>query len=138
MTEVFLDSSYAIALSSATDTHHQKALELAGRIQAAATLLVTTEPILFEIGNALSRSRYRQAAIHLIHAILHDRSIGVVPSNRDRFDQAMVLYTERADKSWGLTDCYSFVVMQERSITSALTADHHFQQAGYRALLLED
>ncbi len=39
------------------------------------------------------------------------------------------------DKDWSLTDCISFVVMHERGITEALTADHHFEQAGFVALL---
>jgi len=29
------------------------------------------------------------------------------------------------------------VVMRERGITEALVADHHFEQAGFRALLRE-
>ena len=29
----------------------------------------------------------------------------------------------------------TFIVMQDRGITDALTADHHFEQAGFRALL---
>jgi predicted nucleic acid-binding protein len=40
-----------------------------------------------------------------------------------------------ADKEWGLTDCISFVVMQEQGLTDALTADHHFEQAGFTILL---
>ena len=36
-----------------------------------------------------------------------------------------------------MTDCLSFVVMEERSLHEELTADHHFRQAGFRALLLE-
>jgi predicted nucleic acid-binding protein len=47
------------------------------------------------------------------------------------------LFRSRPDKSWGLTDCISFVIMNEAGITDALTADVHFQQAGFRALLLE-
>ena len=37
----------------------------------------------------------------------------------------------------GLTDCISFVVMEERGITDALAYDQHFVQAGFRALLRE-
>lgn len=36
---------------------------------------------------------------------------------------------------WSLTDCISFEVMGEFGLTEALTADHHFEQAGFRALL---
>ncbi len=31
----------------------------------------------------------------------------------------------------------SFVIMQEHGLTEALTGDHHFEQAGFRALLKE-
>lgn len=48
------------------------------------------------------------------------------------------LYCKRPDKEWGLTDCVSFVVMQEQQITEALTTDAHFQQTGFTALLLEN
>ena len=34
-------------------------------------------------------------------------------------------------------DCMSFVVMSERKLTDALTADDHFRQAGFRVLLQE-
>lgn len=47
------------------------------------------------------------------------------------------MYSRHTDKTWGLVDCISFVAMQERGITEALTADRHFVQAGFRALLLE-
>jgi len=40
-------------------------------------------------------------------------------------------YRERADKEWPLTDCVSFVVMQDHGLSEALTAGHHFQQAGF-------
>jgi predicted nucleic acid-binding protein len=45
------------------------------------------------------------------------------------------LPTAITSSQWSLTDCISFVVMQDRQITGALTADHHFEQAGFTALL---
>jgi predicted nucleic acid-binding protein len=50
----------------------------------------------------------------------------------------MELFGQRADKEWSLADCVSFVLKQEQQLTDALTCDHHFVQAGFRALLLED
>jgi hypothetical protein len=49
--------------------------------------------------------------------------------------RGLTLYQERKDKSWGLTDCISFIVMGDQQLTDALTADIHFVQAGFRALL---
>jgi len=47
------------------------------------------------------------------------------------------LFSKQLDKSRGLVDCISFVVMQERKIYDALTTDEHFEQAGFRAILRE-
>ena len=45
------------------------------------------------------------------------------------------LWASRSDKNWTLTDCTSFLVMQQRKLIEALTADHHFEQAGFIRLL---
>jgi predicted nucleic acid-binding protein len=57
--EVFLDTSFAIALSSEQDKYHQRALELAEQLEKAGSRLVTTRAVQLEIGNALSKQRYR-------------------------------------------------------------------------------
>lgn len=135
MTEVFLDTSFAIALSSITDQNHGKAVELATQLEIRQTQLVTTDAILLEIGNALSKSKYRRAAIQLLESLEHDANVQIVPLTQDLYLAALMLFKERPDKEWGLVDCVSFIVMQNRGIIDALTADAHFQQAGFRALL---
>jgi predicted nucleic acid-binding protein len=69
MSELFLDASFAIALSASLDQHHERALELAQLIEVQKDRLVTTHGVLLEIGDALSRQRYRKAAIDLLDAI---------------------------------------------------------------------
>ena len=54
------------------------------------------------------------------------------------FEQAMQMYRDRDDKEWSLTDCVSFVIMKDQNIGEGLTADHHFEQAGFIALLAEE
>lgn len=135
--EVFLDASYAIALSVPKDNYNQQAVLLADRLEKAKTQMVTTQAVLLEIGNALSRLRHRYAAVMLLQALEADPNVIIITLSEELFLHAVKLYTTRPDKKWGLTDCVSFVVMQERKITEALTVDEHFQQAGFRALLLE-
>ena len=134
-TEVFLDTSYAIALSVRNDDLHEQAIRLADLLQTAETHLVTTQAVLLEIGNALSRQRYRRAAVMLLNALETDPKVKIVSLSGQLYTQAVELYCQRPDKEWGLVDCVSFIVMQERRMTDALTADEHFQQAGFRALL---
>lgn len=135
--ELFLDASYAIALSAPTDEHHARAIALAERIEMERLRLVTTRAVIFEIGNALAKRRYRTDAVRLLEAVERDSAVEVVPLSETLYVRAFELYRERPDKEWGLTDCASFVLMRERGITDALTADDHFRQAGFRVLLAE-
>jgi len=135
--EIFLDAVYAIAATVTNDQYHERAVALAWQMKAAGTRLITTYAVVLEIGNALSKLRYRQAAISLIEAMEEDALVEIVPASEELCQRAFQLYKNRLDKEWGLTDCLSFVIMQDRNITDALTADEHFRQAGFRALLRE-
>ena len=135
LTEIFLDTAYAIALTVPADEHHEKALRLADQIMADGARLVTTRAVMVEIGNALSKKRHRQAATQLLDSFERDAAIEIVPDSEDLFARALTLYGERPDKEWGMTDCISFVVMQEAGLSLALTTDEHFEQAGFTKLL---
>lgn len=137
MTHVFLDAAYAIALSSPRDQHHLRARQLAEKLAADAVRMVTTRAVVLEIGNALAKQRYRRAATALLQALERDPNVEIVPLTEALYHRAMEWYLSRPDKEWGLTDCVSFVVMRERELADALTADAHFEQAGFRALLRE-
>jgi predicted nucleic acid-binding protein len=91
--------------------------------------------VLLEIGNSLSRQRYRAAGISLLQALEADPSIEVLPLSEDLYTRGLHLFCSRADKEWGLIDYISFLVMSDRAMTKALTADEHFQQFGFQALL---
>jgi predicted nucleic acid-binding protein len=77
----------------------------------------------------------RQAAEQFILSLLSRNDVAIVSDLQPWFDAGLKLYAERPDKSWSLTDCISFCVMQARGICEALTGDHHFEQAGFVPLL---
>ena len=135
--KVFIDSAYAIALSAVTDQYHQKAEMLAKQIETSGNALITTRAVVLEIGNALARLRYRNAAIELLDSLEEDPNVEIIPLSEELYDRAMEFYRQRPDKEWGITDCISFVVLQDYGLTEALTTDEHFKQAGFRALLIE-
>jgi predicted nucleic acid-binding protein len=135
MTEIFLDTAYAIALISETDDFHDRALALASYLEENQAYLVTTYPILLEIGNALSKLRYRAAAVQLLDALENDVSVEVTPLSEQLYKEAFQLYRERSDKEWGLIDCISYIVMKKKRIYQALTTDEHFRQMGFQVLM---
>jgi len=136
--ELFLDTAYALALISPRDEFQERARSLSVQLEKSRTLVVTTRAVLVEIGNALSKRQFRSAAVQLLESLEADPTIEIVPLSEQLYAQAYELYRARPDKEWGLVDCISFVVMQERRINDALTSDEHFRQAGFRVLLRED
>jgi hypothetical protein len=133
--QVFLDTAYAVALASPHDEHHTQALALASHIKTRGVRLITSRAVCLEIGDALSRLRFRPAAIRFLQAIEHSPSVEIVPASEELCAAAFELYGQRPDKEWGLTDCLAFVIMHQRGLTEALTTDVHFEQAGFNALL---
>jgi predicted nucleic acid-binding protein len=132
---VFADTSFYVALASPADENHRSALALSQGTHAERRRMVTTAAVLVEIGNTLARQRLRPFAVTILESIQRDEQVEVIPLSDGLYVDALRLFADRRDKEWGLTDCISFVVMEERGIREALTADRHFRQAGFRPLL---
>lgn len=132
MTAVFADSYYFIALISQDDADHDRVLDFAKTFHAP---MVTTEFVLVEVADALATERWRAGIRSFVQLMRTLPSVEIVPVSSALLDAGLALYADRLDKEWSLTDCISFVVMRQMRIHEALTHDHHFRQAGFRALL---
>lgn len=128
----FIDTGFWLALVNDDDAYHDRAVALARSIRGP---FLTTEAVVLELGDALARPRWRTTGITLIEQIRHDSNLEIVSVDRALSERAFNFYRSRPDQSWGLTDCVSFIVMQDRGITDALSADQHYVQAGFRAIL---
>ncbi len=134
MSAVFADTFYFLGLANPRDKAHAKCLAFS---QSSDRPLITTSWVLMEVGDALSRGADRDVFLLLLEEVAADASTTVIVASQELFDRAVALFAARRDKEWSLTDCTSMVVMQEQGVTEALTSDHHFRQAGFRALLAE-
>lgn len=134
MTSLFVDTSFVVALVSEKDQHHKLASRLADLFDGYP--LVTTDAVLLEIGNALARN-FKEQAEEIIADFLTSDEVEVVRLDADLFQRAFELYRAHKDKTWGMTDCVSFVIMRERGIADALTNDKDYRQAGFNALMRE-
>jgi predicted nucleic acid-binding protein len=134
MIQTFADTFYYLALLNPDDSAHARALAATAN---RSGLLVTTRWVLTEVGDAMAEPAHRQRFVKLMTAIEDDPNTALVLASEDVFHAGIELFSQRLDKRWSLTDCISFVVMQERGISEALTGDHHFEQAGFVALLAE-
>lgn len=133
---VFLDTMYVLALLNRRDRYHDRARHLFPRFRDAQEIW-TTDGVLVEVANAFAALN-RQRGSNFIRECLRLPNVRVEPMDRPLFLEGLTMYERHLDKSWGLTDCVSFVVMSRHGLQDALTADVHFVQAGFRALLSED
>jgi predicted nucleic acid-binding protein len=137
MKPVFLDTSYAIALLNRADPHHVRATQLAEALRNPPRPILTTSAVLFEIGDGFA-TRGRWSLVEpFMNEVMKDPAVQIEYTDAALLERVIAFRNARQDKRWSLTDCLSFVVMTDRSLDEALTADKHFVQAGFRAMLLE-
>jgi uncharacterized protein len=132
MTFIFADTSFYFALLNVRDVAHANAVRFSERLHRPVLL---TDFVVLELGNALSGTAMREPFSRLVAHLRGRPNVRIIPASRDLLDRGLGLFARRPDKEWSLTDCTSFVVMREEGLTDALTTDHHFEQAGFRALL---
>ena len=132
MNVVFADAFYFVARLNRRDQHHGRVVAFSRNFRAQT---LTTDWVLMEVADALAKSECRPRVRDFILHLRQSAAGEIVPASRELLDRALDLYHQHRDKQWTLTDCLSFEVMREREIASALTEDHHFEQAGFTALL---
>lgn len=132
MRTVFADACYYFALLMERDQYADQAREFT---LSYTGKFLTTTAVLAEVGNSLARTAQRMEFAPLVELLSGSEHVFVIHASSDEWDRAKNLYHERPDKTWSLTDCLSFLIMQDHDLTEALTADHHFEQAGFTILL---
>lgn len=137
MKQIFADTGYWIALFYPRDEWYSIAKSLEKYLLSKKTIIVTTDLVLTEFLNFFSGfgGNFRKQIAEAVINLQKHPNINVYYSNAELFNNAVILYKDRLDKKWSLTDCHSFIIMQNLNITSALTNDQHFSQAGFNILL---
>ncbi len=136
MKTAFADTVYWQALLDVRDNLHSAAERLAVKLIFDRVRVVTSEMVLTEVLNALGKSAPGRAlAVSFVESLEADQNVEIASAEECPFDTAFAFYKTRPDKQWGLTDCSSFLIIQQRGISHALTHDNHFRQAGSTILL---
>lgn len=127
----FADSFALIAWLNPRDAHYDA---VSAYLDTFAGRLVTTEWVLMEVADGLAAPFARRTAVEFLNEVRTAPQFEVVGYDPVIYQAGFDLYAARPDKGWSLTDCISFEVMTRRGLTDALTGDHHFTQAGFRAV----
>ena len=128
---VFVDTSFVLALINERDQYHQQAEALSFKFEES--LLITTVAVLLEIGNALAKD-FRREANAVIDLMRTSARVEVIHIDDRLLEKALEIYEKYDDKTWGLVDCISFIVMGEHGLTDVLTFDADFAAAGFTVI----
>ena len=133
--EVFVDTSGFLALWDAGDQHHSAAVALQESVASKRRRFVTSDYVADETATLLLIRHSHSAAADFLQSLDRSGALRMEWVGPDRFAAGAALFQRRRDKEWSFTDCVSFAMMRELGIREALTADHHFRQAGLVPLL---
>jgi len=132
--DVFADTTFWVALVVKQDQYHVHAQQWSQRVSGR---IVTTAAVILETANTLSRPAWRAHAVKLIDSLSRRADVEVRDLSTALWQRGWEHYRDRPDKAWSLTDCISFLVMEDVGLADALAADEHFRQAGFRPVLLD-
>jgi uncharacterized protein len=132
---ILLDKGYFLALVRPRDALFPRAQAWA---QALPGPFLVTEYVLWETANSRSLPAERPKFHALLARLRSSPVTEPLAAGPELWEAGIQLHAERTDKEWSLTDCISFLVMWQRGIVQALAYDHHFEQAGFEALLRRD
>jgi predicted nucleic acid-binding protein len=133
---VFLDTNGWIQLLNASERNHVHANRVWLDLGQRGYRIVLTDWIIAEPGNGLARSTAKANFAIAIEQLWRSSAVEVVTVDQSLIARAIIRYRQFADKTWGLVDCASFIVMEDRGITEAFTSDRDFEQAGFVRLLV--
>lgn len=128
----FLDTSYIVALEIRNEDVHDLVLAHWLSLASQRPQLITTTYIFDEVVTLLNSRKLHSKAVEVGTLLLESPDILLVEIDKAIFERGWQDFKKYKDKSFSLTDCLSFVVMQNRSIMNALTLDIHFQQVGFQ------
>ncbi len=127
----FLDTGYLLALELANDINHQAALRHWQSLTQSLPPLVTTSYVFDETMTFFNSRGFHSKAVQVGSNLLRSPSVEIIHVDEALFYEGWAYFQKYQDKQYSLTDCISFVVMQQRGISAALAFDHHFTQAGF-------
>ncbi len=137
MSGVFIDTSGWANLFVKTEPYHERAVKLIHDVQAARRRIVTSNYVIAEL-SALLMSPLRVAReprLNLLGLLRAAKWVDILHVD-PALDAASWAYLfSRSDKDFSLVDCSSFAIMRQQGLSESLTADIHFEQAGFIRLL---
>ena len=123
-----------IALELKDEQQHQLTKTCWQGLIKTAPQLVSTSYVFDEIVTFFNSRARHDKAVEVGNRLLNSSVVNLVQVDKVLFLKGWQYFQKHQDKSYSLTDCISFLVMQQLEIQTALTLDRHFIQAGFQAI----
>ena len=130
---MLLDTSGLLCLLHRAEPFHEDAV---AAYQRARTRLTHSYVLAEFIALAQVRGLPRTTTLTFMLDLLEHPDIETIWVDESLHRAALGLLMERPDKTYSLCDAVSFVLMRQRNRVEALTTDRHFEQEGFRRLLI--
>ena len=131
---IFVDTAAFIAWFCPNDQNHEAAVRTWAALIDESAKLVTSNFIMDETITLLWR---RTSNLYAADRAEHLYSSSILHINRvdeSHENSGLIYFRKFADQNISFTDCISFVIMEQLSITQAFTFDNHFRIAGFEIL----
>ena len=126
---VFVDASAWVAITNRKDRNHGEAVRIFQRLLRTSIALVTTTWTAYEALTIVkSRLGFRQAD-RLWQRITSRKVVELVAIDEEIERESLEHFWRYQDKTWGVVDCSSLVVMESVGSRSAFAYDDHFVEA---------
>src|SRR5437867_288765 len=119
--DVFIDTAGFLALWDAADDHHRRALDLQAGLTRKRRRFLTSDYIVDETVTLLLVRHSHGAAADFLRTVRTSESLRLEWTTPDRFHAAADFFSRHDDKEWSFTDCVSFTLMRELSISDSFT-----------------
>jgi uncharacterized protein len=126
---VFVDASAWLASINERDQHYEVASTLLSQLIDDHAKLVTTNWTAFEALSMLKSRLGPHAARRLWMVLQIPHTVDLIRIDPTIEARALELFFAYGDKTWGVVDCASMIVMEEIGCQRAIAFDHHFVEA---------
>ena len=132
MSRVFVDTSAILALLSASDTAHTRAVTVFDRLRAETDPLVTISYVMVETYALLHRRMGRRAVTRFREDFAP--LLEVIWIGNEDHELALDFMLQTDDANLSLVDAASLVVIGHERISRVFTFDKHFRRPGLEIL----
>ncbi|MFH0925182.1 MAG: PIN domain-containing protein [bacterium] len=126
---IFIDASVWIALYHKKDKYHKSAWKLYEQLLEEGKRFITSNWVSYEAISILKSRASYETAKNLWEILSNNEFFQVLRIDKNIEDQAISIFWRYQDKTWGVVDCSSMLLMKKENCFLAFGYDYHFVEA---------